>query len=642
VNYSYADGDQHYRWSPDGKWFLVQFSHPDRIFGPEVGLVSSDGKGKIQNLTLSGYDDYAPEWALKGKMVLWGSNREGARAQAGYSVEGDVYGLFLSREAFDRFNLSKEEFALVKEQEEKKKKEEKEEKESGEDGKASKKDKKVADKEEEDDDDDKIEAIKIDWDNLTERKRRLTVHTSRASDWAVTEDGDKLYYLTRFEKNLDIWETDLRTKETKLFAKIGARRAGMEMSSDGKFLLVLADGQVKKVSIGGDASEKIKSIAIKEEMVLNPASERAYIFDHSWRQLREKFYVEDLHGVDWDFYYHAYRKFLPSINNNYDYAEMLSEMLGELNASHTGCRYRPDFKNTDETASLGLLFDYDYSDTGLKVAEVIVGGPADKVSGKIRPGNVIEKIDGVALTAGFDFYRLLNRKSGKLTLLSVHDPATGKRWDETIKPVAPGEEGQLLYERWVRQRREETERLSGGKVGYIHVRSMNDASMRVVFEEALGRNMGKDAIIVDTRFNGGGNIHEQLSDFLTGRKSFDIIPHGQYVGHEPGDKWIKPSIVLMGESNYSDAHLFPVAYKAKGEGKTLGMPVPGTGTFVWWEQQIDPTLVYGIPMGGWRMMDGRFCENTQMEPDIRVRLEPSVMTSGRDQQIEAAVRELMK
>ena len=104
---------------------------------------------------------------------------------------------------------------------------------------------------------------------------------------------------------------------------------------------------------------------------------------------------------------------------------------------------------------------------------------------------------------------------------------------------------------------------------------MNDASMRVVFEEALGLNINKEAIVVDTRFNGGGNIHEQLSDFLSGKKYFDVVPHGQYVGSEPFDKWIKPSIVLVGESNYSDAHLFPLAYKAKNLGLLVGMPVPG-------------------------------------------------------------------
>ena len=624
LNYSYADGDQWYQWSPDGKWFLVTYIPSDRMFVDEVGLVSSDGKGKIHNLTLSGYGDFGPKWTMDGKMMVWGSDRLGDRAQGDYSVNWDVYGMFFSQESFDRFNLTKEEFALLKEQEEEKEKEEKKSKD---------------DEDDDEDEDEKVEEIKIDWNNLTERKRKLTIHTSRAADWILSEDGEKLYYLTRFEKKMDIWETNLYTKETKLFAKIDANRAEMELSSDGKFIFLLADGKARKVDI---KDGKAKPIPVKGEMVLKTADERSYIFEHSMRQVREKFYVVDLHGVDWEFYYKEYKKFLPYINNNYDFAEMLSEMLGELNASHTGCRYRANPPNSDQTAALGLFYDYAYTGKGLKVAEVIIGGPVDKAASKIRAGHVIEKIDGVALTDSLDFYQLLNRKTGKLALLSMFAPDSSKRWEEIVKPISLGAENQLLYQRWVRNRRAETEKLSGGKLGYVHVRSMNDRSMRVMVEEALGRNISKDAIIVDTRFNGGGNIHEELSDFLTGERYIDVIPHGQYIGYEPRNKWIKPSIVIMSESNYSDAHLFPVAYKIKGDGKTLGMPVPGTGTFVWWERQIDRSLVFGIPMGGWRTLDGKFCENNQMEPDIQVPLEPAVMTGGRDQQIEAAVKELMK
>ena len=465
------------------------------------------------------------------------------------------------------------------------------------------------------------------------------MHTSPAADWLLSKDGEKLFYLTSFEKGNDIWVTDLRSKETKLFFKLGANNVGMELSPDGKFIFLYTDGKVMKLDAESGKSEGIN---VSTEMVLKYADEKNYIFDHSWRQLKEKFYVEDLQGVDWDFYYAAYKKFLPYINNNYDFAEMLSEMLGEMNASHTGCYYRPTMPGADQTASLGLFYDYAYTGKGLRVLEVIDGGPVDKAASAIRAGNIIEMIDGRAVDESFDFYQLLNRKVGKITLLSVYDPAANKRWDETVKPISGGEENELLYKRWVKNRRDETEKLSGGKIGYIHVRAMDDASMRNVFEEALGRNIGKEAVIIDTRFNGGGNIHEQLSDFLSGKKYFDIIPHGQYVGSEPYDKWTKPSIVLIGESNYSDAHLFPVAYKLKGIGKLLGMPVPGTGTFVWWENQIDPSLVFGIPMGGWRSPDGKFCENNQTEPDIRIRNEPDVMSNGRDQQIEAAVKELMK
>jgi len=347
--------------------------------------------------------------------------------------------------------------------------------------------------------------------------------------------------------------------------------------------------------------------------------------------------------VDWDLYYKAYKKFLPYINNDYDFAEMLSEMLGELNVSHTGCRYSGNSqRGNDQTASLGILYDYSYTGAGLRITEVIDGGPLDKSASKIGAGVILEKIDGVAISDSIDHYSLLNRKTDKLTLLSLYDPVTHARWEETVKPISMGEENQLLYNRWVKMRRKETDSLSGGKIGYIHVRAMNDASMRVVFEEALGRNIGKEALIIDTRFNGGGNIHEQLSDFLSGKKYFDVIPHGQYVGSEPFDKWVKPSIVLIGESNYSDAHLFPAAYKLKNIGKTLGMPIPGTGTFVWWETQIDPGLVFGMPMGGWRAPEGYFEEGHQMDPDIPVRNEPDVLSAGHDQQIAAAVKELLK
>jgi C-terminal processing protease CtpA/Prc len=171
---------------------------------------------------------------------------------------------------------------------------------------------------------------------------------------------------------------------------------------------------------------------------------------------------------------------------------------------------------------------------------------------------------------------------------------------------------------------------------------MNDASFRTVIEEALGLSVDKEALIVDTRFNGGGNLHDQLADFLNGKKVFDIVPRGQLVGYEPYNKWIRPSIVLVGEGNYSDAHLFPVEYKIRGIGKTLGMPVPGTGTFVWWERQIDPSLRFGIPQGGWRTPEGVLCENNQLEPDIPVKNDPDVLSLGRDQQIEAAVRELLQ
>lgn len=627
-NYSYSDGDQWYQWSPDSKWFLVEFGQKERLQSGEIGLVEASGSGKIRNLTLSGYSDSGAKWSKDGKRMTWISDREGARAENDRSVARDVYSMFFTKDGFDRFNLSKEEYDLLKEMEEKSKKEEENSKKEKEKSDQEKSKKSTT-----------IEDLRFDWENLTERKKRITVHTSAISDWTLSKEGDRLFYLTSFEGDNDMWMTDLRTGDTKLFAKIGAGRGSMEISSEGDFILVLASGKVIKV----DTKEgKTKPIKTDGEMLLKQAEERAYIFDHSWRQVREKFYVEDLQGVDWDFYYSEYKKFLPWINNSYDFAEMLSEMLGELNASHTGASYRSRSTEGDQTSSLGVLYDYGHQGNGIKVAEVLLEGPLDRAASKVRSGDIIEKIDGEAVTENIDFYMLLNRKAGKNVLLSMFNPVGKNRWEEVVKPVSLGVEGQLLYKRWVESRRAEVLRLSGGRLGYVHVKGMDDASMRTVFEDALGKHLSAEGLVVDTRFNGGGNLHDQLSDFLTGKKYMDIIPHGQNIGYQPGSKWIKPSIVIMGESNYSDAHLFPEAYKIKNGGKTVGMPVPGTGTFVWWENQIDPTIRFGIPMGGWRPVGKPFLENHQMEPDIRVQNEPGIMAGGRDQQLEAAVKELLK
>ena len=613
-NYSYSDGDQHYDWSPDGKWFLVEYNQQNQWIS-EAGLVAADGKGEIINLTKSGFSDGSPQWMMDGKMMIWFSDRDGMKNRGSWGSESDVYGLFFTQEAYDLFNLSKSDYELYQE---KKKEEDK-------------------DKDEEKDEE-ALPEVKIEMEGLDDRKERLTIHSSRLNDAVVSNDGEYLYYICRFEKGVDLWKTNLRTKETKILTKLGSSAGNLILDKDGKNAFVLSGGKIKKVDT---ESGKVKTIGMSGEMYLDKQAENTYIFNHAWKQVQKKFYVTDLHGVDWDFYKKEYSRFLPHINNNYDFSEMLSEMLGELNASHTGCRYYAQSENGDETASLGLFFDATYEGNGLKVAEVLEKGPSDKAESDIEKGTILEKIDGQPIEANTNYYPMLNRKAGKKVLLSLLNPTTGNRWDEVIEPISMGAESNLLYRRWVENRRKEVETLSNGRIGYVHVRGMNDPSFRTTYEEVLGRNYDKEAIIVDTRFNGGGWLHDDLATFLNGKTYIQMMPRGQKLGQEPQFKWTKESIVLMGEGNYSDAHMFPYAYKANGIGKLLGMPVPGTGTAVWWERQIDPTLVFGIPQVGMVDVNGEYLENQQLEPDIKVRNEPEALLAGKDQQIAAAVKVLL-
>ncbi len=641
-NYSYSDGDQYYTWSPDGKYFLATYT-PSMIFSNEVALIPADGKGKLTNLTESGYGDDSPKWMMNGKLMIWFTDRDGMKNHGSWGGESDVYGMFFTKAAWDRFKLSKEDYAILKEKEEKGDKDDKEEPKADEAAKkeAAKKEEKrkaaetAAKKDEKKED----KTVKIEMEGIEARKTRLTIHSSNLTDAIVSPGGEKLFYLCKFEKGYDLWVTDLRSKETKILAKLEGGPAGLEMTKDGKSLFVITDGKIVKVDA---ESGKKEPVIINGEMNLNVAAERAYIFDHAWRQVLKKFYVLDLHGVDWEFYRNAYAKFLPHIANNRDFAEMLSEMLGELNASHTGCRYAHPQTNLDATASLGLFYDQEYAGKGLKVTEVMEKGPLANAQSKVEAGTLIEKIDGVEITPEMDYNKLLNRKAGKNVLLSLYNEKTKTRWEETVKPVTLTQENELRYGRWVTTRRKEVEKGSEGRIGYVHVRGMNDASYRTVVEEVLGKCADKESLIVDTRFNGGGWLHDDLATFLSGKKYLDIVPRGIKMGHEPFRKWTKPSAVLVGESNYSDAHMFPFAYREHSLGKIIGMPIPGTGTAVWWEAQIDPTLVFGIPQVGMVALDGKYLENTQLEPDVKVMNQPEIVAKGRDQQLEKAVEELRK
>jgi len=630
-NYSYSDGDQWYQWSPDGKYFLVSYS-PNSMFMSDVGLIPADGKTGPENLTLSGYSDSQPKWMMDGEMMIWFSDREGLRSHGSWGSQNDVYAMFFTKEAWDKFNLSEEEKKLLDDaKEEQKKKDADDKKKEDDSAKGKKKDAKDEKK-------DEIKPVKIELEGLEDRKTRLTINSSALADAILTPDGKKLYYLSKFEKGFDLWMKDLVKNETKLVVKLDGGGGAMQIDKEGKNLFMISGDTFIKIAI---ADNKKDVITYNASFDLNLPGERDYMFEHVWRQVREKFYDPNLQGVDWNYYKAEYQKFLPYINNNFDFAEMLSEMLGELDASHTGSGYVYRDPDGDNTAQLGAFFDWNYQGDGLKILEVIEKGPLTGATSKITPGVIIEKIDGEAIKAGESYFGLLNHKSDKPTLLSLYNPGNGERWDETVKPVSGGANSQLLYQRWVKSRREATEKLSGGKIGYIHVRNMNSESFREAYSEILGRNYNKKAIIVDTRYNGGGWLHDDLATLLSGKKYVDFYPHGNYFGYEPMNKWVKPSVVLISESNYSDAHGFPYAYRALDIGKTVGMPVPGTMTAVWWETLQDPTLYFGIPQVGTKDMQGNYLENHQFEPDIKQTNDYDKVVNGSDQQLEKAVEYML-
>ncbi|MBQ1886556.1 MAG: peptidase S41, partial [Bacteroidales bacterium] len=178
----------------------------------------------------------------------------------------------------------------------------------------------------------------------------------------LTKDGKKMYYVKNGEKGMELWSTDTRSRESKRVGQgsLGGFLSAAEMSNDEKSLFGLRNGSPVKIDL---MSGMAKPIMIAGKMELDAAGERAYMFDHMWLQVTKKFYDPTIHGINWKMYHDEYAKFLPYINNNYDFQVLLSELLGELNASHTGGRYYAARAMTggDVTANFGMLFDETYT-----------------------------------------------------------------------------------------------------------------------------------------------------------------------------------------------------------------------------------------------------------------------------------------
>lgn len=623
----FQDGDQVFSWSPDSQWILLQFNK--LLHNADVALLSATGSKAMRILIPSGYYDSSPKWVNDGKQIMWFSNREGLKSYAtsGRS-ENDVYSLFFTQREWDKFNLSEDDFALMEAIEAvQKEADEESDQDTSDDASAD-------DKKEEEA---KIENLDIQWQGLERRVARLTIHSSKLADAVLNKDANKLYYLSQFEDKYDLWETDLRTQETKKTISLDAEDGRLMWDPKMENLYLLSDGTIAKLDIEEGAKE---SINVSAKMLVDHDEIRESAFDHVWLRTSKIFYEPTFHGVDWPLMRDEYKPKVSHVATPYEFTHLLSEMLGELNVSHSGARYRDESPNADDTASLGIFYDFNHDGTGIKITEIITDGPLYKDNVDVGAGDIITMIDGQAITPDMDWPMLLNRKAGKFMLLDVVSTKDNSRSQITVKPIHSSEEIELLYKRFVKINEDEVLSRSNGQLGYVHVPGMADGPYRSIYNDMMGRFFDKKAMIIDTRFNGGGDLVADLAMFFTGEPFLTYATADKVVGGEPTSRYTKPVISLFNESMYSDGHCYASGYTDLKIGKSVGMPVPGTCSFAGWER-LPMDVVWGVVPVSAKNTAGEWLENNQTSPDIIIKNLPNEIDSGRDQQLERAIDELL-
>ncbi len=377
-------------------------------------------------------------------------------------------------------------------------------------------------------------------------------------------------------------------------------------------------------------------------MEVNTEDERRQVFEEAWRTMKYRFYDAKMHGVNWNLAKDKYESLMPHVSGLDDLHDVVMEMIGELNASHTGISGGSEGDAPREAVVTRFPgFDLEPDASGFyKVSSVYRKGPADHEYLKLAKGNFITAVNGKELRTTDNYWRMFNLLPGsKFEFMVNSKPSADGAWKVGIDPVSSTAQADLEYERWVANRKASVSALSGGKIGYLHIRAM-DAPSLARFQRELTENLDKKALVIDQRFNGGGGIDQELLAILVQRKPYESYQgRDSVVLNRPTAAFFGPMAVLQNERSASDAEMFPEGFRALGLGKVIGVntmgAVIGTGAFTLLDGSALRTPGFGV--FGAR---GQNLENYGVPPDVEIDNTPTDFLAGHDRQVEKAVEVL--
>jgi tricorn protease len=492
-------------------------------------------------------------------------------------------------------------------------------------------------------------SSEIDWEDI--HRRVIQPVPVAVVEAAIARDGNRVAFRA-LQGGDDLWVAGTDGKDISRLTRSNLKPSQIQWSRSGSSILWFKDGEgsIRMTSAGGGpfgvspTSGTPPLVPFQARMTIKRDDDFVEIFEQSWRFLNEHFYDPNFHGTDWKAIREKYRPLVKHIALKEDLYALISLMLGELNASHLGIMGMPPASES-LTADLGLLFDEKYRGPGLKVAEVIKGGPADKRGLNLKPGEILQSLDRVPLTDRTELARLLNDKAGETVVAEVvRNPGDKVKRRVPLLAVDRKKLRPLMYQRWVDANAKKVAELSKGKLGYIHIPTMDEDGLDVFLRALYSDNFDKEAIVLDVRFNGGGFTHDRVLNYLGGKEhTFFLQRHGgvSSVLRSTDRRWSKPLVLLINNRSYSDAEIFPHAFRTLGLGKLVGEPtgahVIGTGRI----RLIDGSI-FMLPRTGVFTATGVNMEKQGVVPDVTVDPNPDELARGVDRQLEKAVEVLQQ
>lgn len=592
-------------WSPDSKW--LAYSMPDLNFNHEIYIQSADNTTDPENISKHPRADTDPVWSPDGSKLAFISNRNNG--------DDDIWFAWLNKREWERKQLEWD-------------KSETPEIVSPED----------------------TVNLEVEFDGLYKRLQQVTSMPGDESNIAISEDGQTFYFVGDGADE-DLYKVKWDGNELKTLTEGGISPYGIRPGPELENLYFMqSGGKMGRFTLDNN---RLQNLPFAAKMKINHKAQREQIFEEAWRQLNINFYDPNFHGQDWEQLRDHYKPWALHTSSDRDFEDVMNMMLGELNSSHMGF-YGSDRAETQEIRTGLLGVEVEEVSQGVRIERVVPGSPADREMSKLNPGDTITAVDQEAVNEADNFYSLLADKVDTPTLLEVENDKNGSR-EVIIEPT--GSLNDQLYNQWVEKRKELTEKYSDGRLGYVHVEGMNWPSFERFERELVATGEGKEGLVIDVRYNGGGWTTDYLLTVLQYEQHAYTVPRGatdslqenktKFRNHYPyGERlplssWTNNAITLANQNSYSNAEIFSHAFKNLNLGTLVGEPTFGAVISTGGAGLMGGSYVR-IPFRGWFVKaTDKNMEHGPAVPDIEI-INPPDYRSGEDQQLQRAVDELLE
>ncbi|TXF91499.1 PDZ domain-containing protein [Neolewinella aurantiaca] len=593
------------RWSPDDR-YLMFTGYLD--FEEDIFLVDTENGNELMNLTQTGVTETDPVWSPDGKYIYFSSSPHvPSYPRGGGNV--DLWRLPLYK--FDEPHRSDKFDQLFAEEDKKK----------------GKKDSVV---------------VRIEAEGIMERIERVGPSFGSQSGAFVVEDDDKtiVFYGSNHEGSRALYMTTyepFESPKTMMFKGRGVGNATDLVEVKGKYYL-LGSGNVQKLNVG---QKKFDAIEVKHTFRRALGPEFEQMFYETWANMEENFYDENFHGVDWQGMRDRYAAFLPYITNRADLRRLTNDLLGELNTSHFGFSSRGKEESTKQGArSLALGLAYDQNDP-YRIASIITDGPADRNDVDLMAGDRITAIDGIPVEQTVNRESYLSRPSidGSVSLTVERN---GQVVSTSLHPTSYTSERTNRYDEWVDTNQRTVDEKTDKKIAYVHMKNMTGGQLDAFMSEMVSEGHQRQGLILDLRYNTGGNVHDAVLNFLSQRPYLKWQYRAGQRANQPNFAPAgQPIILMINEQSLSDAEMTAAGFKELGLGTIVGTPTYRWIIFTSGKGLVDGSF-YRLPSWGTYTLDGKNLEKTGVEPDVRIDNTAADRATGKDPQLMKAIELALK